>query len=368
MKQRGDESMELTDAVAARDAMVLAAVEHLAATLPLDAEAAFPAQALRAFASAGVFGMNIPLEYGGLDLSFRAQAGIFSRLAEADLTAAFVLSQHQACASLLVASPNPAIRARWLRRMAVGEALGANGFNFLNFPPDRAPMRAERHGDSFRLAGTMPWVTAAGECHVLAAGAVLPDSDQILAALPMSDLLAGHDSRVRVPPAMELAALTGSATTEVQCDALDVPAEDLALGPGRDLLKSALRGATVYVPTAAALGHARASLRLIEDVARRKGGTAVETAAWLAERIIALDAGLTAALLAHDFTQAPILRGRANALAARAAHLALISGGGTGFRQGERAQQLYREAGFFSVWSVSGAIIPQTLTHLLQGM
>ncbi len=359
--------MELTDA-AARDAAALATAEQLAATLPLDPEPIFPAQALRAFAQAGLLGMNIPLALGGQALSFGAQARIFSRLAEADLPAAFVLSQHQACASLLVASPNPAMCARWLGKMAAGTVLGANGFNFLNFPPDRAPMRAEKYAEGFRLMGTLPWVTAARECRVLVAGAVLPDGDQILAALPLGDLLARQDPGVRVPPAMDLAALVGSATTEVQCDALEIPLTDLVLGPGRDLLKSAVRGATVYVPTAMALGHARASLSLIRDVARRKGGTAEAMATWLDERIAALDADLAAALIAQDFTQAPALRGWANALVARAAHLALIAGGGTGFRQGERAQRLYREAGFFSVWSVSGAIIPETLTHLLQGM
>ncbi|HKD76479.1 MAG TPA: hypothetical protein VKB76_13335, partial [Ktedonobacterales bacterium] len=116
---------------------------------------------------------------------------------------------------------------------------------------------------------------------------------------------------------------------------------------------------------ALAVGHTRSSLAIVDDAARRKSGPAVEMAEWLRHEINRLDEAITAALITEDFERAPALRGRGNALAQRAAHLALIAGGGTGYRSDRTPQRLYREAGFFSVWSVGGAIIPETLSHLI---
>jgi alkylation response protein AidB-like acyl-CoA dehydrogenase len=330
----------------------------------VDATGAFPAAQLAVLAQAGLFGISIPSSFGGLDLSYLAQAQIFSALAEGCLTTTFVLSQHHACVSLAVATPNETLRRRWLPRLATGASQGANGFNFLNLPPERAPMRATAATGGFHLKGSLPWVSAAREADFLAAGAVLPDGEQILVAVALREAMA-NGLPIHIDPPMDLVALAGADTAAIHCDELFVAEEDLLLGPGQNLLKSAQRGSTVYVPTAMTLGHARASLAAIADIAERRGSPADEMADWLRGALDAFEADLTGALQAGDFERAPELRGRGNALAVRAAHLALIAGGGTGFRLGQMPQRLYREAGFFSVWSASGAIIPQTLAHLL---
>ncbi len=329
-----------------------------------DRAASFPTEQIAAIAAGGLMGIAILPEYGGLDLSYLAQARVFAALAEGDLATAFVVSQHHACTTLVAATPRAGLRERWLGALATGQAHAANGFNFLNFPPDRAPMRAVAVTGGYRLTGSLPWVTAAHVANFLAAGAVLPDGAQVMAAIALAEGVASG-APIRVEPAMDLMALAGSDTTVVHFDDLFVAESDVLLGPGPNLLKTTFRGATVYVPTAMALGHARASLAVISDVAASKGGTASAMAAWLSPALDRLDADLTAALEGGDFERAPALRGRANALVARAAHLALIAGGGTGYRRDRTPQRLYREAAFFSVWSVSGAIIPETLSHLL---
>jgi len=328
-------------------------------------EGTYPVAALRAIAAAGLNGMAIPQAYDGLDLSFTAQARIFAELASGDLAATFVLSQHQGCTTLVAATPHAHLRERWLPGLANGSVHGANGFNFLNLPLDRAPMKARPVEGGYICNGTLPWVTAAHHSDLLAAGAALPDGNQILAAVPLAEAVARNDGHITIAPPMALAGLSGSDTTEVHCNEYFVASEDVLLGPAPAVLKTTFRGATGYVPTAITLGHARSSLALVEAVAAHKGGTASQMAAWLREQIALLTSDLDAALLADDFDRAPILRGRGNALAGRAAQLALIAGAGTGYRTGFTSQRLYREAGFFLVWSVSGPIIPETLTHLL---
>jgi alkylation response protein AidB-like acyl-CoA dehydrogenase len=330
-----------------------------------DASGLYPLTAVAAIADAGLLGIAIPQAYGGLDLPYLAQAQVFLHLASGDVTSAFIASQHHACTTLAAATPRAALRDRWLPGLATGALHGANGFNFLNFPPERAPMKAVPVAGGYRWSGALPWVTAAHQSDLLVAGAVLPDGAQLLAAIPLRAALARDDGAISVDAPMDLMALAASDTTVVRCAEFFVAADDILLGPGPDLPNPTFRGGSAYVPTAMTLGHARHCLDLIEAIAARKGDTATESAAWLRVTTDRLERDLIAALEAGDFALAPVLRGRGNALAARAAHLALIAGGGTGFRRDQTPQRLYREAAFFSVWSVSGAIIPETLTHLL---
>jgi alkylation response protein AidB-like acyl-CoA dehydrogenase len=331
----------------------------------IDADATYPATQIAALAEAGLMGIAISREYGGLGLSYLAQTRCFAALAEGCMATALIASQHQGCSSFVTVTPHEELRRHWLPRLANGTAHGANGFNFLNLPPERAPMRATPVAGGYRLNGVLPWVTAAHHSDLLAVGAVLPDGLQILVAIPLREDLAGDGEHISVAPSMQLMALSASDTTEVRCRDYFVPLDAILLGPGEKLLQSASRGAMAFVPTAMAVGHARSSLAIVDDAAGRKGGPAVEMAAWLRGEIDRLDDAVTAALTAEDFERAPALRGRGNALAQRAAHLALIASGGAGYRSDRTPQRLYREAGFFSVWSVGGAIIPETLAHLI---
>lgn len=357
----------------ARDAQALDCAKQLASEVlrphanATDSTGAWPREQLRAIAAAGLAGIAIPQPMGGLELSYLAQARVFTALAEGGLATAFIMTQHHACTTLVDATPHESVRRRWLPGLASGELHGANGFNFLNFPPERAPMKATPVAGGYRLDGVLPWVTAAHHSDLLVAGAVLPDGMQLLVAIPLRAELASGRGKISVDAPMDLMALAASDTTVVRCDGYEVAAADVMLGPGPDLLKTTFRGGTPYVPTAMTIGHARASLQVIEEVAARKQGTNTTMPDWLRTEISRLDDAVTAALTAGDFARAPELRGQGNALVTRAAHLALIAGGGTGYKRDQTPQRLYREAAFFSVWSVSGTIIPETLTHLITG-
>ncbi len=352
-----------------RDAATLEAARRLTAEVlrpaaaEIDRTGAYPLAQMQKLAAAGFMGISIPVLEGGSDLSFQAQAELFMILAEGCLTVAFILTQHHGCSTLFTASQNTAMRRRWLPELASGNAHGGSGFNFLNMPPERAPMLAVPVEGGYRLTGSLPWVTAAHQSDVVAAGAILPDMTQIMAAVPLRPALAAGTATI--DPPMQLAGLTASDTTVIHCMDLFAPAESIILGPDPAILKATFRGATTYVPTALTIGHARAALALLDEAASRKGGPASAMAEWVRREADALQRAVLGALAADDFSRAARLRGRGNTLAARAAHFALIVGGGTGYRQAETAQRLYREAGFFSVWSVSGEIIPQTLANLL---
>jgi alkylation response protein AidB-like acyl-CoA dehydrogenase len=331
----------------------------------LDINNEFPIEDLKAIKESKLYGMAISRQYGGFGLSHLGQIRVFTALAEGSLATAFILSQHQGAAILIELSPHEALRKQWLPLLASGEAHATNGFNFLNLPADRAPMRAELAEGGYLLSGTLPWVTAAHFTDIIAAGAVLPDGNQIMVALPLKKALQQAGDIIQIDPPLQLASLTSSYTTSIHCQKYFIPDEDVLLGPMPSALKSVFRGATAYVPTALTAGHARASLSILNEVAAQKGGTAQEMADWVRRGIDRLEEDLTESVLMEDFDKAPSLRGYGNMLAARAAHFALIAGGGSGYKMDQTPQRLYREAGFFSVWSAAGMVIPETLSHLL---
>ncbi|HKD74481.1 MAG TPA: acyl-CoA dehydrogenase family protein, partial [Ktedonobacterales bacterium] len=216
----------------------------------IDANSTYPAAQIKALAESGLMGMAISREYGGVRLSYLAQTRCFAAVAEGCMTTALIASQHQGCTSFVMVTPHEELRLCWLPRLANGTAHGANGFNFLNLPPERAPMRAVPVAGGYRLNGVLPWVTAAHHSDLLAAGAVLTDGSQILAAIPLREGVANDGEHISVAPPMQLMALSASDTTEVRCQDYFVPMDAILLGPGEKLLQSASRGAMAYVPTA----------------------------------------------------------------------------------------------------------------------
>ena len=102
--------------------------------------------------------------------------------------------------------------ARWLRAIGQGRAFTTVGISHLTTSRrlGTQPVKAvELAPGSYRLDGTIPWVTAAERADVLVTGAVLDDGRQMLIALP------ADRPGVDVRPPFPLAALQASCTTEV---------------------------------------------------------------------------------------------------------------------------------------------------------
>ncbi len=327
-----------------------------------DAGIEFPHAQWTAIAESGLCGLGVPTAYGGLDVSNAEQAAAFRTLAEGCLTSSFILCQHHVCATLLAAAASAAPRQKWLEKLARGHAIGANGINFLNLPPERAPMKAERTADGFVLRGTLPWTTAAAHSSVLAAGAVLDDTTQLIALVPLSH------PRVRVDDPLQLLALTASHTTSVHLDGVEVGPEDVLVGPAPQVLQLRKQRPTAFVATALTVGHARGTLdRLAERVVRRPPFWEPAVASARGE-VEALERRLAETSAANDFDAIPALRARANVSAVQVAHLLLMEGGGTGYRAGQTPQRLLREATFFSVWSVAGEVLPNSVRRVTTGL
>ena len=233
---------------------------------PADLAGVWPEGLVGSLSRAGVFRWALPVEGGGAALSRSGLLTRYARVAEGSMTAAFILSQHDAAVRRLVAAGDRPVARRWLGAIGEGRAFATVGLSQLTTSKrhgDQA-VRAEAIGPGrYRVDGMVPWVTAAPEADVLVVGAVTDDGQQLLIALPADR--AGVDVR----PPFALAALQASCTSEVECRGVEVGPDDLLAGPEPDVMANPTSAGTGGLETSAlAMGLALAALKGIEAQGR----------------------------------------------------------------------------------------------------
>jgi butyryl-CoA dehydrogenase len=343
------------------------AAELAALDGPADEAGTWSEDLWRRLAEAGAPRWSLPRAFGGAECDRATIARRYARLAEGSLTAAFILTQHDAAvrrlASADAASPTGHDEAsRWLGAIGEGRAFATVGISQLTTSRRygaAALAAVEQTDGAFRLDGVMPWVTAAGRADLLVAGAVLEDSRQMLVALPPDR------PGVSVSAPMPLAALQASCTAEVRCAGARVEASEVLSGPSADVMSTPGAAGTGGLETSAlALGQARAALvALAAEIDRRDEPE--EPVEALARDWQATAAALIAAAEGRPDAIPPgEIRRRANALVLRATQAYLTARKGTGFLRTEPAQRWARQALFFLVWSCPSAIARAAIRDL----
>jgi alkylation response protein AidB-like acyl-CoA dehydrogenase len=303
---------------------------------------------------AGATRWALPRAVGGEECDRPTLVERYAKVASGSLTAAFILSQHDAGARRLLAASDRPAAARWVEEIAAGRAFTTVGISQLTTSRRhgaQALMASEDGRGGFRLRGAMPWVTAASRADVIVTGAVMEDGRQLMVALPTDR------PGVTVRPPFALAALQASCTSEVACDDIPVEGADVLAGPEADVMSNPAAAGTGGLETSAlALGQARAALAaLVAEAPNRQD---------LAEPVEALaDAWrqLWASLMdtargAPDALPPAEVRARANALVLRITQAYLTARKGSGFLRSDPAQRWARQALFFLVWSCPGPV------------
>lgn len=319
---------------------------------PADEAGVWPADLWGIAEAFGVARWSLPREYDGEDCDRQSLLRRYARLAEGSMTAAFLLSQHDAAVRRLVSAIDRPVARRWLRSIATDGAFPTVGISQLTTSRRHGTqaVRAEEIAPGrFRVDGIIPWVTAATRADMLVAGAATDDGRQLLFALPTDR------AGVVVRPPFPLAALQASCTSEVACQKVEVEADDVLAGPLPDVMAAGSASGTGGLETSAlALGLARAAIREIEGQGRDDLAEPVEAlgADWVRLR----DDLLATAEAAPGAPSSAAIRARANSLVLRATQAYLTARKGTGFLREEAAQRWARQALFFLVWSCPGPV------------
>jgi alkylation response protein AidB-like acyl-CoA dehydrogenase len=189
-----------------------------------DAEARFPQEGVDALGTAGLLGLALPRELGGLGLGPRAFAGAAAALAETDASLSMIFVMHT-CGSLVAAgsSGSPSVRAA-LQAMAQGKHLTTLAFSEKGSRSHFwAPVsQAKRNGSGVHLTAEKSFVTSAGHAQSYVATAQAPE-----AKAPMESTLYLVDAKspgIKMQAAWNGMGLRGNASSPLSFS--QVPVDD----------------------------------------------------------------------------------------------------------------------------------------------
>ena len=191
----------------------------------------YPAALVERMKEIGLFGINVPQEYGGAELAATAYAALFEELARGWMSVAGVLGTHLVVCDILKHHGTDAQKARLLPQLATASTRGALALTEPHAGSDLAAIRttARRRGDEYVLNGSKMWITNARSAGVFV---VLAKTD--VAATPpqkgLSAFIVEKSAGVEVVRDIDKLGYKGIETCEVLLDDCRVPADNLLGG------------------------------------------------------------------------------------------------------------------------------------------
>src|ERR1700730_4131894 len=211
----------------------------------------------------GLFGATIPVEHGGLGLSFVSYARLMAELSRGWMSLAGVINSHLIMAYVITHQGTDEQRKRFLPAMAAGEKRGGLALTEPHAGSDVQSIRstAVRHGDNYVLKGSKMFITNARHGTMLAVAA--KTDPKAKPAYPGISMFAieKNDAGPTVSRNIKKLGYKGIDTCEVLFEELEVPANNLIggqEGQGFKQVMSALEGGRINV-AARAVGGAQAA-------------------------------------------------------------------------------------------------------------
>jgi len=329
----------------------------------LDREPAALQTALTGLANLGLMGLRIPERWGGRGANELAFFNFQELAAKASGALAFLQTQHQSAAAMLVKSENTDLKKAYLPRITQGEVFLGIGFSHLRRTGDPL-VKAIPVTGGYELVGQVPWVTGWGFFQEFIVAAVLPDRQVIFGLVPLT---AKMDAIAFTSP-MVLAAMTSTNTVTATLKSWFLPSEKVVFIQSADWIQENDRQ-NLLRPTAFPLGCAGAGLDLIKSTAVNKPLPFIFAALAALEQ--ELNQCRTAILEAQQHPQTSLtlkleLRAWAIELAARCAHTAIAVASGAANYSHHPAQRVYREALAFTVTGQNTVVMEATLARLIR--
>ena len=194
----------------------------------MDRDDHFPKEVFRRLGEQGLLAPTLPSEFGGLGLSYRAQAIILEEIARVSPALALSVGAHSNLfADNLARNGTPEQRREFLPAVAAGTSIGALALTEPDAGSDAVAIRtrAERHGEEYVLNGSKQFITNGPVATVLLVYAkTAPDRGPrgISAFLVRADSPGFSVSR-----SLDKMGMRGSPTGELAFRDLHVPAANL---------------------------------------------------------------------------------------------------------------------------------------------
>src|SRR5262245_58785701 len=131
---------------------------------PFDERHEFPHAIVRKLGDLGLMGVLVPPEYGGAGLDYVSYALIVEELNRGDASVGITMWGHNSlCTNHIALFGSPALKEKYLPRLASGEVLGAWGLTEPGSGSDAAALRtrAELRGEEWLMNGSKAFITNA---------------------------------------------------------------------------------------------------------------------------------------------------------------------------------------------------------------
>ena len=141
----------------------------------LDAESRFPWENVKKMADMGLFGVNVPKAYGGLELDYISYILVIEELARVDASHSITISAHSTLGSSpILAFGTEEQKQRYLPLLASGRVLGGFGLTEPGAGSDAGATRttAVRDNGGYRINGSKIFITHAGVGEIFVVTAV----------------------------------------------------------------------------------------------------------------------------------------------------------------------------------------------------
>ncbi len=312
---------------------------------------------LAGLAAAGLFGLGVPAELGGVPASEPVARRVAEVLSGACPQTWFVWFQHGPVARALGRSGNDELQRAWLARLCSGASLGGVAYSHLRGP--RAGVTARPRVGGWVLTGRQPWCTGWGLHDVVLLGALTTSEEVLMALVPTG---AAPREGMASQGELGLAAMGGTRTVGLRLEEVEVSdAEVVSLDPAAQWhATDRVKNANV---TPSTFGVALAALALLaqrdQDTATALGA---RVAAVRAEAYRLLDEVPPEAEIPRRLA----LRAQGLALGMECATALLAATGGQGMGLASPAQRLLRAAAFQLVHAQDAAVRAATLAQLAQ--
>lgn len=203
----------------------------------IDRAHAIPDEVLEEAKSLGLFGLQVPTEYGGIGLSTTAYSRIMQDVAAYDSSLAVTLGAHQSIGMKgILMYGTEAQKQRFLPSLATGEKVAAFALTEPGAGSDAAAIQTKAtpsaDGKTWLLDGSKIWITNGGFADVFTVFARTTDPED--AQRPrLTAFIVERGPGLRTGPNEEKLGICGSSTTPVYFDELAVPSENVLGEPGR---------------------------------------------------------------------------------------------------------------------------------------
>ena len=341
-----------------------------------DSNAAFPAAGLDALADAGLLGLCVPTEFGGMGEGPRTFAAVVEEIGRVCASTAMIFVMHTSATQVIVASSTFADKAEILREIAAGRHLTTLAFSESGSRSQFwAPVsQIESVDGKMTLAAKKSWVTSAAAADSYVASAQMPGAESPLQSTLL--LVRKGAGGVRIDGAFNGLGLRGNDSAPVTLEGFAVDERDLLTPQGEGA--GAMLGVVLpwFSVGTAAMAHGICRAAIGATIGHLQGAGFTHTGTQLrdlpnlrvrvAEMSVATEA--SRALLGHtldwmeqpsDMTPVYVLQARLSALQTvdKVTDLAMKACGGAAFSKHLPVERLFRDAR-------AGWVMAPTVDHL----